>query len=224
MIVDNVETMDNFLNENERLEILKRIKTLQSKWKHLYPTDDIEKNFIGTLGEAVYMNVSFYLKDKSKIETNFTESRKMMIENFSDLFEKTKSFLGKRFEIPVDHISISHLTAPGFHIFRGPFASKKGRENAKHFHQDLDIIDLEPNMYDSKFIISFNSLINQTEIPAFLQLENSKHFYEYGKLNLFDSHLNHKIGITDAKEGDTRITYQGFMAKIKNEEKYHIYF
>lgn len=212
---EKIIVYENFLTENDRLKIKEKIYFLKNHYQPIYdyiPNDRIASLCAHTLGNAVYT--------KRRLNRKVNQ---IMIENFSTLYEKTIYALKSIFNI--ENISLADFSVPGFHVYRGVELNNYLKDLKYHIDTDvLTHVEINTDSIDNKFIWSFSSLIENTKDPAYLDYNEDKFYYEYGKLNIWNHSLAHRIGASQFSNNDSRITYQGHIYKQKGTDNYYLYF
>lgn len=210
-----IHTHHDFISSPDIQNIKNKVYELQDYYRPVrpLPTDcDYSKMSACTLGNAIYAHKKINREINKIVKNNFTDLHQITIDRLKSIFN-------------IETIYLSDFSVPGFHIFRGKEIN--GHLDSLHFHTDKTLLDhpaVDSSIVDPSFMYSFMSLIENTDDPSYLDLEDHKYYYEYGDLNIWSADVCHRIGASTFGESDSRITYQGHIFKMKNTDDYYLYF
>jgi len=210
-----IYTYQNFISSTDIQQIRQKVYNLKDIYRpvtRLSDNCDYSSVCACTLGNAIYAH--------REIDNNIN---RIMKNTFADLYQITIDRLKSIFNIT--NVYLFDFSVPGFHVFRGKELNE--RVNNLHFHTDRSLLNhcvVDSSIVDEEFMYSFMTLIENTNDPSYLDLENNKHYYEHGDFNVWCAHVPHRIGASKFGDSDSRITYQGHIFKAKHSNSYYLYF
>lgn len=223
-----IKVIDNWITEEERLNLLDTINGQRHNWKHIrdFPlakstsllaaqNPDLYKSAENQyfLGEATYV--------LENLEQRNIELTKVLNTRFANLYNKIIDSVKQVTGLPTRYLE--EYPRPGFHIF-------KGVQTAHPFEYHIDTtICRYDSRYDPNNCYSFLSLLESPEDPAGLEYLNTNDWelvnqlpmktYTYAtqQLLFWKGDYLHRMKRFSMKEGETRITLQGHYV-IHNHE------
>lgn len=193
---------ENFITEQERLNIRQAVLDLKPYWTDHRPERYSNVNF-STLGDALYIMESTQMSANDINQT----VKNLLLDNFTWLYQRLCDKITTMTGIPTQlHPA---LTAPGFHIGHKPGATLD--DTIEFFHNDMSILT-----YDAESNLDTNrSLLIAIELPssgAYLLYKDAGQVkrlqYKPAALHRWDARLDHKVGGLTLLPDEHRITLQ----------------
>lgn len=229
-----------FLNEDEVQKTLKSVFELKEHWTHRgKAVFDVP---FYTLGAAGYQDVQTY-GETEKYKALFKEKNPILKENFSWLYDKTKTFLEGIYKAPFDYYP-EESGYPGFHVFLEDDFFEISIAS-RHVDLQWKNIDWHGKEYDMTKTISFTCYLKLPQQGAGLNVWKSTYLdlqeydlekkeeilheegyetlsFDVGEMAIHTGLEFHQIApFEEIQEGDERISYQGHAIWV--EDKYVIH-
>lgn len=216
----------DFLNEDECAQIVKKLHALQELWIHHKSAGP--EVFTKTLGYPIYLDPN----DGQKYHSSILKSQQLMLENFSELYDRVCGFFATFLHEPVR--LAPNGAVPGFHIFDRPMPTG----GLVHFDRHHEMFSrFFKDDWDLASYLSFTLPLKVPQNGAGLSLwnvtmkdlavdgaqiklkEQKPNIIPYlpGKIFVLTEQLLHKMAPDNGYvEGDERITLQGHLIRHQN--------
>lgn len=209
MIIAPVTIDNNFLNESECKEIKENVLALRARWKIVISNK--EEQILGCMLPAGMYSKIY---DSAGVE----DSNAVMMEAFSDLYEKVRSRLEAHYKIPV--VFHKSLQLPGFHVFSNTNPNSTSRYDRVNFHKDafdeihyhMPVGRVESIIVPIELPVTGGSLkFNESRASSerFVLRDDDQTFvYKQGTMSVWSGELYHSIGPFTLGPNEYRITMQ----------------
>lgn len=216
----------DFLNGQERLTVFNKIQNLKQDWNK-------RKQIFYTLGTALYLDA---VSDFNEYKNKAKKTNKLLLENFSFLYERLQQVLEKELKEKV--VYEEDLALPGFHIFVSPQNEEESsyiKNTIPSIHFDLQFMQVNwpYKIVETDKTISFTLAISLPSAGAGLnywdmmyenypgisnniltEVSQSKerHYcaYKEDKIVIHTGLTLHQLDMPkELKKDDSRITMQG---------------